>query len=99
MNRLDELHQKLAEIELCREDEDFPGQTDEMRRHAIVQVAQAAADEIIMAGSNGTPEETDYLTSAVAQVMNNRVHQANVGRLLRKALFDERRWNFSILER
>lgn len=64
---------------------------NEMRRHAIVQVAQAAADEIIMAGSNGTPEETDYLTSAVAQVMNNRVHQANTGRLLRKQLFDERR--------
>lgn len=99
MNRLDELHQKLAEIELCREDEDFPGQTDEMRRHAVVQIASAAADEIIMAGADGTPEEIDYLTSAVAQMINNRVHQANTGRLLRKQLFDELHWNFSIPER
>jgi restriction endonuclease Mrr len=79
MNRLDELHQKLTE-----------GQTDEMRRHAIVQIASAAADEIIFAGCNGTPEEIDYLTSAVAQVMNNRVHLANVGKLLRKQLHFER---------
>lgn len=92
-DRLQELKTKLAEYEKLRDDpegEDYPGQIDEMRRHAIVQMAQEAADEIIMEGSDGSVEETDYLTSAVAQVMNNRVHQANVGRLLRKQILGER---------
>jgi len=87
-DRLQELKQRLAEYEKIDE-EDYPGQIDEMRRHAIVQMAQEAADELIMEGSDGSVEETDYLTSAVAMVMNNRVHQANVGRLLRKQILGE----------
>lgn len=90
MSHFEQLKIKLAEIESVREDEDYPGQFDELRRNIIVEFAASAADEIIMEGSNGTPEETDYLTSAVAQVMNNRVHQANLMKLMRAELLARR---------
>lgn len=88
MSHFEQLKIKLAEIGGL-EDEDYPGQFNELRRNIIVELAASAADEIIMEGSDGTPEETDYLTSAVAQVMNNRVHQANVMRLLKKQLLGD----------
>jgi hypothetical protein len=90
MSNLEQLKVKLADIESVREDEDYPGQFDELRRNIIVQFAASAADEIIMEGSNGSAEETDYLTSAVAQIMNNRVHQRNVMALMKWDLFQRK---------
>ena len=46
--------------------EDYPGQKDEMRRSKIAQEAVDAADTIILDGSSGHVEETDYLTGIVA---------------------------------
>lgn len=89
----EQLKVKLAEIESVRENEDYLGQFDELRRNIIVEFAASAADEIIMEGSDGTPEETDYLTSAVAQVINNRVHQRNVMALMKRDLFEKRNEN------
>jgi len=84
MNKLEKLKKKLAEVESSRADEDYSGQTNEYRLQIIIEAASEAADELIMEGSDGSVEETDFLTSAVAQKMNNRVHQSIVSRLLRK---------------
>ncbi len=39
----------------------------EYRRNKIVENAVSAADEIILDGSDGSKEETDYLTAMVAK--------------------------------
>lgn len=46
----------------------------EARRNAIVQAATEAADTFIMEFSEGTLEETDYLTAAVAKAFADKVH-------------------------
>jgi excisionase family DNA binding protein len=66
--------------------EDFPGQNDEYRLQKTVERAVREADIIIMDGSNGSVEETDYLTSKVAEVFAQKAHQAVVARLLRYSL-------------
>lgn len=91
MDRLLKLAERLTEIgKLDAADEDYPGQYTEMRRQAVIQMAAEAADELIMCGSEGSPEETNYLTSAVAQIMNNRVHQTNVMALMKADLLNRR---------
>jgi hypothetical protein len=52
-------------------------QEEDMRRQHIIQNAVEAADRIIMDGSNGDVEETDYLTGEVA----NQFVQKVTGRL------------------
>jgi len=53
-------------LEVAMAEEDYPGQQDEIRRERIIRNAVEAADRLIMDGSNGDVEETDYLTGAVA---------------------------------
>jgi hypothetical protein len=55
------------------ESEDYPGQNDEIRRHKIIRKAVEAADTIILNGSNGDIEETDYLTGIVAKEFVEKV--------------------------
>jgi hypothetical protein len=57
-------HPKSLEVAMA--EEDYPGQQDEIRRERIIRNAVEAADRLIMDGSNGDVEETDYLTGAVA---------------------------------
>ena len=54
-------------------DEDYPGQQNDSRRLKIINHAVEAADRIIMEGSNGDTEETDYLTGIVAQRFMEKV--------------------------
>lgn len=86
MDYLDELRQKLDEAEKHRANDDFPGQTDEYRWQLIVEAAVEAADRIIMEGSDGSVEETDFLTATVALRFDQKVHQAVQSKLLKAKL-------------
>lgn len=48
----------------------------ESQRYEAVRNAVAAADRIILDGSDGTPEETDYLTAAVSAALADKVKLA-----------------------
>lgn len=91
MDNLRSLQKKLAEIEAqtTTGDEDFPGQLADYRRRCVVDAAVAAADELILEGSDGSVEETDFITSAVAMQLVNKVHIAMQGKLLRKLVNDQ----------
>ena len=56
----------------------------EYRQQQIIDRAVNTADSVIMDGSNGSVEETDYLTSAVALKFTHKAHLAHSSRLLRK---------------
>lgn len=58
------LKSELEEIELLHEE--YPGQKDQARRDKIVELVVDLADRVIMEGSSGETEETDYLTARVA---------------------------------
>lgn len=63
-------------------EEDYPGQQREMERERTITEAVAAADQIIMAFSDGSVEELDYLTSAVTKRFMGKVHGRNQSKLL-----------------
>jgi hypothetical protein len=54
-------------------EEDFSGQRDEMRRHDAIRKAVDAADKIILEASDGSVEETDFLTTSVAYEFAGKV--------------------------
>lgn len=58
------------------------------RQRKIVEMATAAADRVIMDLTNGTEEETAWLTSAVALRFTEKAHGANAGRLMRSELLN-----------
>lgn len=58
----------------------------EYEREEIVRKAVQAADRIILDGSDGSVEETDWLTVEVASRFNKKVHGRIGGNLLRKDL-------------
>lgn len=47
-------------------------QERERHRHEVIQKAAEAADRIILNGSNGSREETNYLTAEVARRLMER---------------------------
>jgi len=49
----------------------------DMRRQEAINKAIEAADRIILEHSDGSVEETNYLTSAVAVKWAEKVHHAN----------------------
>lgn len=58
----------------------------EYHRHQVIQKAVAAADHIILDGSDGSVEETNYLTARVAeQLIGKALHPINTA-MLRKDL-------------
>lgn len=69
-------------------EEDYPGQRDEIRRQRIIEQAVSAADVIIMDGSSGEVQETDYLTGMVAQKFLEKVSCRLTAELLKKNLQD-----------
>ena len=82
MDRLEELREKLDEIKSRRDEDDYPGQTDEYRVQLIIEAAVEAADDLILEGTDGSVEETDYLTSAVAIKFAEKAHCSLSHRLL-----------------
>ena len=82
-----DIKQRLSEIKDY--DEDYIGQANEIRRNIIIKEAVRVADEIILEYSDGSCEETDYLTSAIAQEFIKKAHIANTGRLLKNIFFKE----------
>jgi hypothetical protein len=69
-------------------EEDYPGQADEHRRHLTIERAVSAADTVIMEGSGGDTEETDFLTGMVALKFVEKVNHRLVAQLHRKDLMD-----------
>lgn len=60
----------------------------EYERRQIVQKAIEAADRIILDGSDGSEEETNWLTAEVAGNFNEKVHHVFQAKLLHKDLED-----------
>ncbi len=58
----------------------------EYERQQIVQRAVEAADRIILDGSDGSVEETNWLTAEVAGKFNEKVHIVFQSALLRSDL-------------
>ena len=56
----------------------------EYERHQIIDKAVQAADRIIMDGSDGSVEETNWLTSEVAKRFVDKVGIALTSELMRK---------------
>ena len=75
---------KLDNLKL--QGEDYPNQNNEYRRQLIIESAIEVADKIIMEYSDGSVEEIDYLTSAVAHKFNEKVHWRISSKLLQKDL-------------
>lgn len=61
-------------------------QAEEAREQAVVEAADRAADRIIMEGSDGSVEMTNYLTSQVALRMMGRALQPFSAAILRKQI-------------
>ncbi len=59
-------------------------QKRDMRRNKIIEEAVGAGDNIIMEGSDGSVEETDYLTAMVAQKWVEKAVHPLRSQLLRK---------------
>lgn len=60
----------------------------EYERHQIIQKAVEAADSIILDGSDGSVEETNYLTSEVARKFMEKALQPHFTAMMRKDLED-----------
>jgi hypothetical protein len=58
----------------------------EMERAQLVNQAVEAADRIIMDGTDGSVEETDYLTSEVSKRFVEKVHISVSSKLMRRDL-------------
>lgn len=72
--------------------EDYPGLQREYFRRKAVDMAIALADRVIMSASDGSVEETDWLTAEVALRFAGKVALAANNKLLRKD-FMERKVN------
>lgn len=60
----------------------------ERERDDIIRRAVEAADRIIIDGSDGSVEETDFLTVRVAQVFLTKVNTSLTNKLLKKDMED-----------
>lgn len=58
----------------------------EYERQQIIQKAVGAADHIILDASDGSEEETNWLTAEVAREFNEKVYHIAQAALLRKDL-------------
>jgi hypothetical protein len=93
MDKLKQMRERLKELESVSED--YPGHKREMERQIIVECAVSAADDCILEGSDGSAEETDYLTSAVASKMLQKVDNSIQSRL-RRVEMQQRVWGGDI---
>jgi len=70
------------------ESEDYPGQQRESELEVAIKKAIETADRIILDASDGSVEETDYLTARVALAFVSRVQSAITSKYLAKMLRD-----------
>jgi len=61
----------------------YPGSYNEARRHDVIDRAVSAADHIILEGSDGSTEETDWLTGEVAARFVEKVRMRLASQLSR----------------
>lgn len=81
-----EVEEIIKEADQLVENENYPGESDEYKRQRIIQLAVRLADSVIMKGSDGSREETDYLTAKVAEAFNQKVLISIQSRQLAKQL-------------
>jgi hypothetical protein len=70
------------------QEEDFPGQRREHRREEIIRKAVFVADRIILEGSDGSNEETNFLTAQVAKRFIEKALMPFSSDLAKKDLFN-----------
>ncbi|HEV8132042.1 MAG TPA: hypothetical protein VGQ81_12375 [Acidobacteriota bacterium] len=73
--RIEELRQRLQEIEHASDD-DLPLGKANTRRELLIQAAIDAADSILMGFTDGSIEELNYLTSELALKWAEKAAQA-----------------------
>lgn len=71
-----------------RSNEDYPGQQREIEIEAAIKKAIEAADRIILDASDGSVEETNYLTMRVAEGFADKVACGVTHSYTRKLLHD-----------
>jgi len=69
-------------------EEDYPTQRRQYIREKLIEAAIREADLIIMDGADGSVEELNWLTSAVALRFAEKVHIANQAQLQIKEVID-----------
>lgn len=69
---------------MCYDEENYPGEHRDIERQQIIEKAAEAADRIIMDGSDGSVEETDYLTAKVADRLLGHLMTRVSSNLLRR---------------
>jgi hypothetical protein len=79
--RIEELRQRLQEIERASDD-DLPLSKANTRRELLIQAAIDAADSILMGFTDGSIEELNYLTSEVALKWAEKAAQAHRSEML-----------------
>lgn len=72
-------------------DEDYPGQKDEIRRERLIKMAVEAGDRILMQGSDGSAEELEYMTAAVAKAWTEKCFGSTMSRLLSRDIQERQR--------
>lgn len=74
MDRLESLTNRLYQMG-SQDEDDFPLGRSESRREMVIKAAVEAADELIMEGSDGSDEDTNYLTGEVAlKLLEKTIH-------------------------
>lgn len=63
--------------------------TRELHLRKVIKEAVKKADEIIMEGSDGSKEETDFLTGEVALIFMGKAMASLRGNLLRRELVEK----------
>lgn len=87
-----DLRKYLQTCERDRCHEDYPHQTDELRRNIIIEAVVSTGDILLMAGIDGvmnSAEELNYLTSAIALKWMEKTHMANQSQMLARQLQGE----------
>lgn len=91
LNNVDVIAKMVVEFNrdmrmIKQQEEDHPGQRDEVRRHRIIEFSHKIADSIICDEADGSTEELDYLTMEVAFKFLESVKARTSSNLLRKGL-------------
>lgn len=58
-----------------RENENFSGEAHEYFQQQVIRLAIEAADSVILEASDGSVEETDYLTAKVVEGLTTHLYQ------------------------
>lgn len=77
---VEELRKRIEKID--QRPEDFPNQNRELRLKATID-AVMESDVLLMEGSDGSVEETDYLTSMIALKWAEKAHCSRSRELLK----------------